>query len=137
MPTANPPLGDADILRDAARDLAVATRQIDDPRAIYAAVGSLSASLTALAQVLHQLGATHDDTPGSGSAGSPSPSRRSDRATSYQAAWELHRAGEMLAQVAAAVERARQLEAAITYDVHMPAHLPASASPRSKLGLSL
>lgn len=142
MPTpATTPVTEADSLRDSARDLAHSTLQIDDPGAIYAITGSLSAALAATAQILHQLGATHDDAPGPGSPGSPPPATRSDQATAYRAAWELHRAGEMLAQVAAVVERAHQLEASVAYGVHLPVQIPVPISdpapPRSEAGLSL
>lgn len=117
MPTFDNPVADADELREAARGLAHTTRQLEDPRAIYSIVGSLSASLASLAQVLHQIGTTHDMAPAAGVASSVS---RDACATSYQVAWELHRAAEMIAQVGATIERAHQLEAAITYDIHAP-----------------
>lgn len=132
MPTFNDPVADADEVRESVRGLAHATRNIEDPTAIYGVIGSLSSSLASMAQVLRQLGATHDRmSSGAGVA----PIGRTDRATAYQVSWELHRAAEMVNQVAATVDRAHQLEAAITYDVHVPlAPIPAA---RHEQGLSL
>jgi len=103
-----------------------------DPTAIYSVIGSLSSALGSMAQVLEQLGATHDRAPANDGTG---PMARTDRATAYQVSWELHRAAEMVSQVAAAVDRAHQIEARITYDVHLPvAPLPGA---RREPGLSL
>jgi len=117
MPSFNHPAADADELREAARGLAHATRQIDDPSAIYSVIGSISLALGSLSQALHQLGAAHDRM----SDGATSePVGRTARASAFQVSWEMHRAAEMLTQVGATVDRAHQLEAAITYDVHLP-----------------
>lgn len=132
MPTFNDPVADADEVRESVRGLAHATRNIEDPTAIYGVIGSLSSSLASMAQVLQQLGATHDRM--SADAGVV-PIGRMDRATAYQVSWELHRAAEMVNQVAATVDRAHQLEAAITYDVHVP--LAPSPTARHEHGLSL
>src|SRR5690349_4405649 len=88
--------------QQALRALAHATRAIDDPRDVYAILGDLSASAASLSQSLHQVAALHDG-----------PSRRlraapcdspSTRAATYQVSWELHRAGEILRQVAEAID---------------------------------
>ncbi len=116
MPTFNHLAREADELREAARGLAHSTRRIDDPSAIYSAIGSISLTLGSLSQVLHQLGAAHGQT----SDRALEPVGRAARASAYQVAWELHRAAETLTQVGTAVDRAHQIEAAITYDVHPP-----------------
>lgn len=117
MPSFSNPVADADEVREAMRGLAHATRNIADPTTIYGVIGSLSSALGSMSQALHQLGIAHDRM----SVGaSPAPLGRAARASSAQVSWELHRAAEMLAQVGASVERAHQLEAAITYDVHLP-----------------
>lgn len=132
MPTFNNPIADANEVREATRGLAHATRNIEDPTAIYSVIGSLGSTLGSMAQVLEQLGATHDRAP---AHDRPGPMGRTDRAATYQVSWELHRAAEMVHQVAATVDHAHQIEAAITYDVHLPvAPLPATAR---EPGLSL
>ncbi|WP_310964128.1 hypothetical protein [Nocardioides terrisoli] len=117
MPTFNDPIADAAEVSEAMRGLAHATRNVEDPTAIYSAIGSLSAALRSMAQVLHQLGETHDRMSASNR---PAPIGRPGRAAAYQVSWELHRASEMVNQVAATVDHAHQIEAAITYDVHLP-----------------
>jgi len=131
MPSFNDPMTDANEVREAVRGLAHATRKVDDPRALYDVIGSLSSALGSLSQVLHQLAAIHDRPAVDGAA----PINRSDRASAYQVSWELHRAAEMVNQVTATVDRAHQLEAAITYDVHLPV-APVPAAGRGR-GLSL
>ena len=132
MTTFNDPVADAAEVRESVRGLAHATRNVQDPTAIYDVIGSLSSALGSLAQTLQQLGATHDRL--SATSG-PVPIGRNARATAYQVSWELHRAAEMVNQVAVTVDRAHELEAAITYDVHLPtAPVPAAGPER---GLSL
>ena len=132
MPTFNDPVADAAEVRESVRGLAHATRNIGDPTGIYNVVGSVSSSLASMSQVLQQLGATHDRMSASRGQG---PIGREGRATAYQVSWELHRAAEMVNQVAATVDRAHQLEAAITYNVHLPM-TPVPAARRER-GLSL
>lgn len=132
MTTFNDPVADAAEVRESVRGLAHATRNIQDPTAIYGIIGSLSSSLASMAQVLQQLGATHDRM---SAAGGRVPVGREGRATAYQVSWELHRAAEMVNQVASTVDRAHQLEAAIIYDVHPPI-APVPAAGREH-GLSL
>lgn len=129
MPTFNDPVADAADMREAVRGLARATRSVEDPRAIYSVIGSLSSALVSMAQVLDQLGAAHDHM-----SASNGPVERSSRASAYQVSWELHRASAMANQIAATVDRAHQMEAAITYDVHLPL---APTPARHQNGLSL
>ena len=134
MPTFNDPVADADELREAVRGLAHATRRIEDPTAIYPVLGSISSALASLTQALHQLGDFHDG-----------PIRRqawvngdaqAGRAASSKASWDLHRAAEMIRQVADCVDRAHQVEATIAYDTQdLPlAQVPGRSRDR---GLSL
>ena len=135
MPTFNDPVADADELREAVRGLAHATRTIDDPTAIYAVLGSISTALASLSQSLHQLGDFHDG-----------PNRKqawmngdanAGRAASYRESWELHRAAEMIHQVAECVDRAHEIEATIAYDIHdYPSFAAARRSPHQP-GMSL
>ncbi|WP_110240169.1 hypothetical protein [Nocardioides gilvus] len=105
----------ADKARQALRQLAHGTRHIEDPTQIYAILGDLSNGLVSFAQSLHQIAAFHD-APGRGHV-QLAGDARAGRATSYQVAWELHRAAEMLAQGAKALDKAHELEATITYDL--------------------
>lgn len=132
MTTFTDPVADAAEVRESVRGLAHATRNIQDPTTIYGVIGSLSTSLASMAQVLQQLGATHDRT---SATGGQVPIGREGRATAYQVSWELHRAAEMVNQVATTVDRAHQLEASITYDVRLPT-VPVPATGREH-GLSL
>jgi hypothetical protein len=132
MTTFTDAVADAAEVRESVRALAHATRNIQDPTPIYGVIGSLSTSLASMAQVLHQLGATHDRM---SATGGQVPVGTDCRATAYQVSWELHRAAEMVHQVAATVDRAHQLEATITYDVHLPnAPVP---TPGREPGLSV
>ena len=134
MPTFNDPVADADELREAVRGLAHATRSVDDPAAIYPVLGSISSALASLSQTLHQLGDFHDG-PTREQAwmnGDPHPGR----AASYKESWELHRAAEMIHQVAGCVDRAHEIEATIAYDVGDFPLAPASRAVHEG-GLSL
>lgn len=115
MPTFNNPVADADELREAVRGLAYATRSIEDTTSIYPVLGSISSALASLTQSLHQLGDFHDGpaTKTAWMTGDP----HAGRASSYRVSWELHRAAEMIHQVAEAVDRAHEIEATIAYDV--------------------
>ena len=132
MTTFNDPVADAAEVGESVRGLTHATMNIQDPTIIYGVIGSLSTSLASMAQVLQQLGATHDRMT---ATGRQVPIGREGTATAYQVSWELHRAAEMVNQVATTVDRAHQLEAAITYDVHLPT-APVPAAGREP-GLSL
>lgn len=115
MPTFSKPSVDADETVAALRGLAHATRLIEDPTEIYAVLGSLSSGLASLEQTLHQLGQFHDG-PSSKRAW-VTGDQRAGRAASYQVAWELHRAAEIVHQVAAGLDRAHEVEATISYDM--------------------
>ncbi len=131
MPTFEKPSPEADEVAAALRGLAHATRAIDDPAQIHAVLGSLSQGLASLEQTLHQMGQFHDGR----ARGRPwmSGEAQAGRAASYKEAWELHRAAEMVHQVAAAVNRAHEVEGTIEYDLRefpSPAkqrHLPANS----------
>jgi hypothetical protein len=112
MPTYVIPRVDADELREAARGLAHATRSISDPAEMYPVLGAVGMSLASMSQSMHQLGASRDHTtPNAQVDGDP----HQGRAASYRVAWKLHRAAEMLHQVAECVGRAHEIEATITY----------------------
>lgn len=135
MPISNQPRDHANEAHEALRRLAHATRKMEDPTDIYPVLGELSNSLASLAQALHQIGDFHDG---------PAHKRswvtgdtRTGRAASYQIAWELHRAAEMVHQVAAGIDRAHEVEATIAYDVRdFPTLAPAPRRSHES-GLSL
>ena len=133
MPTFNDPVVDADELREAARALAHATRSVNGPTGVYPVLGALSSSLASMSQSLHQLGDLHDQ-PGERGV-SVGGDAQAGRAASYRVAWELHRAAEMLHQVAECVDRAHEIEASITYATNAP-HRP-QRRPAPNAGLSL
>ena len=135
MPTFNDPIADADELREAVRGLAHATRSIEDPTSVYPVLGALSSALASLSQSLHQLGEFHDE-----------PTRKlawmngdphAGRAASYKVSWELHRAAEMIHQVAESVDRAHEIEATIAYDIADYPSLAPIPRPTLDRGLSL
>lgn len=135
MPTFNDAVADADELREAVRGLAHATRSIEDPTSIYPVLGAFSSSLASLSQSLHQLGEFHDG-----------PTRKqawmngdltAGRAASYKVSWELHRAAEMIHQVAECVGRAHEIEATIAYDIADYPSLAPIPRPTADRGLSL
>ncbi len=135
MPTFNDPSADAAEAQQALRGLAHATRSIDDPGQIYSVLGSLSAAAAALEQSLHQLASFHDG-----------PARKrawvsgddhAGGAASHQISWELHRAGEILGQVAASLDHAHEVEASIAYDHRDFLLVPEPPRRTSSQGLSL
>ena len=126
MPTFNDPVADADELREAVRGLAHATRSVDDPTAIYPVLGSISSALASLSQTLHQLGDFHDGPTREQAWMNGDP--HAGRAASYKESWELHRAAEMIHQVAGCVDRAHEIEATIAYDVR---DFPLAAASRA------
>lgn len=134
MPTFNNPVADADELREAVRGLAHATRSIEDPTSVYPVLGSISSTLASLTQCLHQLGDFHDGpaTKTAWMTGDP----HAGRASSYRVSWELHRAAEMIHQVAEAVDRAHEIEATIAYNVRDFPLAPVPSQSRDG-GLSL
>ena len=127
MPSFNDPVADADELREAVRGLAHATRSIEDPTSIYSVLGSISSALASLSQSLHQLGDFHDRPTRKQAWMNGDPN--AGRAASYKVSWELHRAAEMVHQVAESIDRAHEIEATIAYDIAdypslAPVHLP-------------
>lgn len=135
MPTFSDPVADADELREAVRGLAHATRSVDDPTAIYPVLGSISSALASLSQTLHQLGDFQDGPTckqawmnGDAHAG---------RAASYKQSWELHRAAEMIHQVAGCVDRTHEIDATIAYDIYDYPTVAAVQRPARESGLSL
>lgn len=135
MSTSTRPHAHADEAREALRSLAHSTRDLDDPTAIYSILGQLTNGLGSLAQSLHQIGNFHEG---------PARNRawiggnvRDGRAASYQVAWDLHRAAEMLHQVRSAIDHALEIEATITYDLHGAPSLTPVARPTPEPRLSL
>lgn len=129
------PVTGAEESQQALRVLAHATRSIVDPTDIYPILGSLSAAAASLEQSLHQIGVHHDR---------PNDARRAvdgdaraGRAASYQVAWELRRAGEMVRQVRATIDRAHEIEATIAYDVTNATALVNGRRTPPQSGLSL
>lgn len=108
MVNSEEPILGAHAFRDAGRSLAEAVREVDDPSTIYEVLGYTSSALAALTQTLHHLGAFHDSLAhrGSGAEGIP----RAARITVNTVAWELHRAAEVIRQVASGIDRAHELE---------------------------
>ena len=100
MPSFNDPVADADEFREAVRGLAHATRAIEDPTAIYPVLGISRSALASLSQSLHQLGDFHDGPTRKQAWMNGDPN--TGRAASYKVSWELHRAAEMVHQVAEA-----------------------------------
>jgi hypothetical protein len=113
MTSSNSPEAHADGARQALRQLAHVTRRVADPTQIYPILGDLSNALASFAQSLHQIAAFHDAPPQE-HARLPRDARAA-RAASYQVAWELHRAAEMIAQATKTLDKAHELEATITY----------------------
>jgi hypothetical protein len=135
MPSFNDPVVDADKLREAVRGLAHATRHIDDPTLIYPVLGAVSSALASLSQSLHQLGEFHDGPTSKQAWTNGDPNE--GRAASYKVSWELHRAAEMIHQVAECVDRAHEVEATIAYDIADYPSLAPVPRPQQHRGLSL
>lgn len=115
MPTFHDSVDDAAEAQQALRGLAHATHALKDSRQIYDLLGSLSMAASSLQQVLHQLGSLHDRP--NGRRPIVDGDARAGRAAAYQVAWELHRAGEMMRQVAATLDHAHEVEGKIAYDL--------------------
>lgn len=125
----------ADAAREGLRQLAHATRNIEDPTEIYPVLGELTNGFASLAQSLHQIGDFQEG---------PACSRawvtgdtRAGRAASYKVAWQLHRAAEMLKYIGEAIDRAHEIEATIAYDVHDFPTVTSPSRPASDHELSL
>lgn len=136
MPNFENPAAAADDVQTALRGLAHATRRVEDPRQIYSVLGSLTSAVASLSQSLHQLGTFHDHatTTGVWVAGDS----HAGRARTYQVSWELHRAAEILHQVAESIGHAHEAEAQISYTRPAPTPVGVEA-PRRAIdgGLSL
>lgn len=118
MPTFENPAADADEAQQSLRGLAHATRSINDPNDIYPTLGSLSRAATSMSQSLHQLASFHDG-PSRKTGWAPEDSAGS-RSAAYRVSWELHRAGEMLRQVAETIDHAHEAEAILAYHREFP-----------------
>ena len=134
MSTYNRSVTHADDAHEALRQLAHATRRIDDPTAIYPILGDLRMALDSLAQALHQLASFHDGAEGRNV--SVNGDRREGRAAGYQVAWDLHRAAEMLGQIATGLDAAHEAEGRIIYDIRPVAPVESSFTRREP-GMSL
>lgn len=126
MLTFNDPAADAAEAQQAMRGLAHATRSINDPRDIYPVLGSLSSAVASLEQSLHQLATFHDGP--ARKRGWTTGDAQAGRTASHQVSWELHRAGEILRQVAESIDHAHEIESTIAYDRRDFALLPDSPS---------
>jgi hypothetical protein len=126
MPTFENPAADADEAQQALRGLAHATRSINDPHDIYPILGSLSRAAASMSQSLHQLASFHDG-PSRKTGWAPEDSAGA-RSTAYRVSWELHRAGEMLRQVAETIDHAHEAEAILAYHREFPEQSRSSAS---------
>lgn len=133
MPTFEKPSVDAEEAQQALRGLAHATRSIKDPTDIYRTLGSLSLAAGSMCQSLHQLAAFHD---GSGRRTGWTPEDSSEaRSAAYRISWELHRAGEILRQVAEAIDHAHEAEAILVY--HREFATPPLAAHTTEQGIGL
>lgn len=136
MPTFTDPAADADEAQQAVRGLAHASRVIDDPRSIYPMLGALSSAMTSLSQALHQIASFHDaDAP---NAQWVSEGSATARTFAYQVSWELHRAGEMMRQIADTIDHAHEAEGHIVYEnraaigaAPYPSNQPSTCEPRA------
>lgn len=135
MPSFSDSVAAADEFREAVRGLAHATRAIEDPTAIHPVLGSISSALASLSQSLHQLGAFHDRPTRKQAWMNGDPN--AGRAASYKVSWELHRAAEMVHQVAECVDRAHEVEATIAYNIVDYPSLAPVPRPMQDRGLSL
>lgn len=118
MPTFEKPSADADEAQQALRGLAHATRSFKDPNEIYPALGSLSQAAASMTQSLHQLAAFHDG-PGRRTGWVPEDSPEA-RSAAFQVSWELHRAGEIMRQVAETIDHAHEAEGMLVYHREFP-----------------
>jgi hypothetical protein len=127
VPTFDDPATDAAEAQQALRGLAHATRTIDDPRNIYQVLGSLSHAAASLEQCLHQLADFHQHP--TRRHGWLTGDRAAGRAAAHQVSWELHRAGEIVRHLGAAIDHAHEIEAGIAYDHRDFPHLPVRPHP--------
>ncbi|WP_156411653.1 hypothetical protein [Nocardioides sp. Soil805] len=135
MAAFNRPRAHADEAREALRHLVHAIRHVEDPTEIYSVLGELTSGVASLAQSLHQIAEFHE-----GLARQRAWVRGDTRAgcaASYQVAWELHRAGEIVHQVANGLDRAHGVEATIAYDALDLLHVEAVPQQLNEHGPSL
>jgi hypothetical protein len=118
MPTFENPAADADEAQQALRGLAHATRTIHDPNDIYATLGSLSQAIASMSQSVHQLASFHDGP--SRKTGWALDNSAGARSAAYRVSWDLHRAGEILRQVAETIDHAHEAEAMLAYRRELP-----------------
>lgn len=118
MPTFENPAADADEAQQSLRGLAHATRSIRDPNDIYPTLGSLSRAVASMSQSVHQLASFHDG-PSRKTGWAPEDSAGA-RSAAYRVSWDLHRAGEMLRQVAETIDHAHEAEAILAYHREFP-----------------
>ena len=134
MPTFENPAADADEAQQALRGLAHATRSISDPQDIYPTLGSLSRAAASMSQSLHQLASFHDG-PARKTGWAPEDSAGA-RSAAYRVSWELHRAGEMLRQVAETIDHAHEAEAILAFHREFPENTRSlSPDPDLRIGL--
>jgi hypothetical protein len=107
---------------------------MSDHRSSGDELAELVLAANALSQTAHRAGESYDV---SAARDEMAPQvAKGARATRYQLSWELHRAGEMLRQVAQSIEHARVLEASLHPEMP-PASTtrPLVAHPGAGLGL--
>lgn len=134
MPTFENLAADADEAQQSLRGLAHATRSISDLQDIYPTLGSLSRAAASMGQSLHQLASFHDG-PARKTGWAPEDSAVARSAT-YRVSWELHRAGEMLRQVAETIDHAHEAESLLAFHREVP-ESTRRLSPASDHGLGL
>jgi hypothetical protein len=114
MPDFDDPAAAVAAAHQALRGLVGSLSTINDPGQIHSILGPLAGGIATLSQVLHEIAALHDRPPFD--AGWVAEDSRAARAAAYQVSWELHRAGEILRQVAETIEQSDGIEATITYE---------------------
>ena len=134
MPTFEDPAADAEDEQQSLRGLAHATRSINDPQDIYPTLGSLSRAAASMGQSLHQLASFHDGP--ARKTGWATEDSAEARSATYRVSWELHRAGEMLRQVAETIDHAHEAEAILAFHREFPKNTRSlSPAPDHRIGL--
>ena len=121
--------------REALRRVAHAIGRVENPAEIGPVLSEVSDGLVSLGQALHQAARLHDG--GASRTAQVAGGQLAGRTASYQVSWELHRAAEMVRQVAASIDRAHEVEATITYDVRDFSSPAPAPHPTREPGLSL
>ncbi len=111
MPSSSESQRAAEIAREALRSLAHATRVIDEPQQVYPVLGSLSSSVAALSQSLHQIAAAHDRRAHTRTTNPHPPPAEAP----LEVAWELHRAADILRQAGERIDHAHNVEGKVIY----------------------